>query len=112
MGLRIKQNRFAINLGFLYLELERRGIPYTLGDAYRDPRLHGKIGEKKSYGHRNSCHKLRLAQDINFFDSRGRLLRGDTLHREVHQWWTEKCGGALMIEHDANHYSFEHNGCR
>ena len=110
MSLSDKQNRFALNLAMLYLEIERIGIKYTLGDAFRDHRLHGKIGEKKGYGHKNSCHKLRLAQDINLFHPDGSLVTDDTYHRELHKWWTEKCGGSPMIEHDGNHYSFSHNG--
>lgn len=109
MGLRKKQSRFALNLAFLYLEIERRGWEATKGDAYRDPRVHGIMGEKKGYGHQDSCHKIRLAEDINLFID-GKFIVDDTGHRELHKFWEEKCGGAPMIEGDPNHYSYEHGG--
>jgi len=37
------------------------GYTITLGDAYRDPRLHGALGVRMGYGNAKSCHKLRLA---------------------------------------------------
>ena len=67
VSLRKKQSKFAINTAFLLLEAEKRGYEVTLGDAYRDHRLHGKYGEKAGYGHRNSNHKNRLAIDLNLF---------------------------------------------
>lgn len=103
------QNRFALNLGFLYLEFEKRGLIYTLGDSYRDPRVFGEVGESKGYGHKNSCHKLRLAQDINIIVD-GKLIEDDEYHRDMHEFWQFRCGGAKMIKHDPNHYSFKYRG--
>jgi len=111
MGLVAKQNRFALCLGLLYLEIERRGMVYTLGDCYRSPEVFGGIGERKGYGHPSSCHKYRLAQDINLFDADGGLIDDNKYHKELHAWWVVNCCGAPMIPHDSNHYSFAHNGC-
>lgn len=65
MSLRKKQSLFAFHVSRLNQYAVSKGYEVTLGDAYRDPRLHGAIGEKKGYGHSKSCHKLRLAQDLN-----------------------------------------------
>lgn len=111
MSLRKKQSRFALNCAFLVLEAEKMGYEVTEGDSYRDPRLHGEMGVKKGYGHRNSLHKLRLAKDYNLFKD-GRYITDDEGHRELHEWWVETCGGSPMIEGDPNHYSFEHEGVR
>lgn len=112
MGLVTKQNRFAVCMTRLENEITRRGLVYTRGDAFRAPKVFGEIGEKKGYGHPYSCHKYKLAQDLNIFHPDGSLVTDDTYHRELHDWWIVNCSGAPMIEHDPNHYSFEHNGCR
>jgi len=65
--LREKQSLFAFHVSRLIQHARELGYEVTLGDAYRDPRLHGALGEKKGYGHRNSCHKIRLAIDLNLF---------------------------------------------
>lgn len=110
-SLRQKQSRFAQMVGQLLLKAYEMGYEVTLGDAYRDPRLHGVIGEKKGYGHRNSCHKLRLAQDLNLFKD-GKWLQSTEDHRELGEWWEQqdplaRWGGRF---NDGNHYSFEHEG--
>lgn len=112
MGLVSKQNRFAICITRLEAEIARRGIVYTRGDAFRSPMVFGAVGEKKGYGHPYSCHKYKLAQDLNLFLPDGSLVEDDTYHRELHDWWIVNCGGAKMIKHDPNHYSFDHKGCR
>jgi hypothetical protein len=112
MGLREKQSRFAINVAMLILEAEKRGYSVTFGDCYRDPRTNGEMGVKRGYSHKNSTHKVRLAIDLNLFDSEGNYIRGVAGHAELHDWWVEKCGGSPMILGDPNHYSFEHNGVR
>ena len=109
MSLRNKQSRFALNIAFLILEAERLGYEVTFGDAFRDPRLHGNMGEKKGYSHANSTHKNRLAIDLNLFIA-GKYITDATGHKELHGFWVDKCGGAPMIEGDPNHYSYEHRG--
>ena len=87
------------------------GFEIRGGDLFRDPRLHGAHGEKLGYGHRNSCHKLKLAIDLNLFKD-GAFLQKTEDHRELGEWWEaqhELCrwGGRF---NDGNHYSLEHNG--
>ena len=87
------------------------GYEVTLGDAYRDPRLHGGIGVKMGYGHPKSCHKLRLAIDLNLFKN-GKFLTTTEDHRQLGEWW-ESIGGTWGGRfNDANHYSLEHEGMK
>ena len=67
MTLREKQSKFAKMAAELILKAYELGYEVTLGDAYRDTRLHGEFGVKKAYGAAKSFHKLRLAIDLNLF---------------------------------------------
>lgn len=89
------------------------GFEITLGDAYRDPRLHGGMGVKQGYGHSKSAHKIRLAIDLNLFKD-GVYIQDDTGHRQLGKWWVQQCpdcawGGEFG---DFNHYSFRHEGMK
>ena len=111
MTLREKQSLFAFHVSRLIQYARELGYEVTLGDAYRDPRLHGSIGEKKGYGHSKSCHKLRLAIDLNLFKD-GKFLGATEDHKELGEWWEKqhpfaRWGGRF---NDGNHYSFEHEG--
>lgn len=111
MNLRQKQSQFARMVGALIEKAYELGYEVTLGDAYRDPRLHGDIGVKKGYGHAKSCHKLRLAIDLNLFKD-GKFLSSSEDHRQLGEWW-ESVGGAWggkFKTPDGNHYSFTHEG--
>lgn len=89
------------------------GYEVTLGDAYRDPRVHGAIGVKQAYGHSKSAHKNRLAIDLNLFRD-GKFLDSTDAHRPLGEWWEaqgdeHRWGGRF---NDGNHYSFEHEGMK
>ena len=106
-----KQERFARALPGLLVAANSLA-PVRLGDLFRDPRVHGEMGVKMGYGHASSCHKLKLAIDINFVvDGKIDGPEIQALHERLHDWF-DKNGGAKRIPHDMNHYSFEHNGCR
>ena len=105
-----KQRRFSVAIAKLILAATEMGYEVTLGDAYRDPRLHGTLGEKKGYGHANSMHKSRLAVDLNLFKD-GKFLTDGASHSPLHDIWDD-FGGAKRIPWDMNHYSFEHEGMR
>lgn len=109
--LRQKQSRFARMVAGLIVQASMLGYEVTLGDAYRDPRLHGTVGEKKGYGHPKSCHKLRLAIDLNLFKD-GKFLTTTEGHRELGEWWEAQGGTWGGRFDDANHYSLEHEGMR
>lgn len=111
MTLREKQSLFARRVADLIIKAYELGFEITLGDAYRDPRLHGAIGEKKGYGHPKSCHKIRLAIDLNLFKD-GEFLTTTEAHRELGEWWESQGGTWGGRFKDANHYSMEDGGMK
>ena len=109
MNLREKQSKFARMVADLIIKAYDMGYEVTLGDAYRDPRVHGNIGVKMGYGHSKSCHKIRLAIDLNLFKD-GKFLEGSEAHKPLGEWW-EKQGGTWGGRfNDGNHYSLSHDG--
>jgi hypothetical protein len=113
MTLGQKQRQFMRVLPRLLDYLHSLGYECTEGDGHRNPKVFGEMGESMGYGHPNSCHKIKLAIDINLFRD-GVYLQGidaERGHNLLHDFW-DTLGGAERIKHDLNHYSFEHNGCR
>jgi len=113
MTLGEKQELFALMVADLLLKANDMGYKVRLGDAYRDPRVFGAIGEHKGYGFYKSCHKLRLAIDLNLFKD-GKYLTETEDHRPLGEWWEQqhelcRWGGRF---NDGNHYSFAHEGSR
>jgi hypothetical protein len=113
MSLRAKQSRFAKAVGGLILRAYEMGYEVTLGDAYRDPRVFGPIGQKRGYGHPSSAHKQRLAIDLNLFRD-GKFLSDSESHKPLGEWWESqdpdaRWGGRFE---DGNHYSFEDRGIK
>ncbi len=111
MTLGDKQRLFSMLLAELVLWAYDEGYEITYGDFYRDPRVHGQVGSKQSYSSSASCHKSRLAGDLNLFKD-GKYLTSTEDHRPLGEKWesmNELCrwGGHF---NDGNHYSFEHNG--
>lgn len=104
MTLRAQQSRFAEMAAALIQHAIALGYEVTLGDAYRDPRLHGAMGEKKGYGAANSYHKQRLAIDVNLFRD-GKYLEGTEAHRALGEWWESQGGTWGGRWNDGNHYS-------
>lgn len=109
--LRQKQSRFAGMVARLIDKAHEMGYEVTLGDAYRDPRLHGGLGVKQGYGHSKSCHKLRLAIDLNLFKN-GEFLQTSDAHKPLGEWWEAQGGTWGGRFHDGNHYSLEHEGMK
>lgn len=90
---------------------EQPGYAVTFGDAYRDPRVFGEVGEQKGYGRSRSNHKVRLAADLNLFVN-GVYQTSTESHRPLGEKWESmhplcRWGGRFG---DGNHYSFEHEG--
>lgn len=113
MSLRKLQSEFAALVPRLIDKAISMGYEVTLGDAYRDPRVHGALGVKMGYGHRSSGHKKRLAIDLNLFRD-GVFLAATEDHRPLGEWWEKqhplaRWGGRFE---DGNHYSFEHEGTK
>jgi hypothetical protein len=106
-----KQERFARAIPGLLQRAFELGFDVRLGDLFRDGRVFGAIGVYSGYGHKNSCHKLRLAIDLNLFKD-GKYLSKTEDHTELGEWWEaqgpdHRWGGRF---NDGNHYSIEHNG--
>ena len=111
MTLGERQRLFVIRIADLIRWAYENGYELTFGDAYRDPRLHGAVGEKLGYGATNSCHKIRLAIDFNLFKD-GKFLQDTESHRPLGEYW-ESIGGTWGGRfNDGNHYSFEWEGKR
>lgn len=106
-SLRQTQHDFARLIPRLIDKAIELGYEVTLGDAYRDPRVHGTLGVRKSYSHPYSAHKLRLAIDLNLFRD-GEYLETTDDHRPLGEWWEQqdlRCRWGGRFD-DGNHYSF------
>ena len=111
MTLGDKQRQFSRMIAELIITAYSMGYEITLGDAYRDPRVFGKLGERKGYGRSTSLHKQRLAIDLNLFKD-GRYLTTTADHAPIGEVW-ESMGGSWGGRYDdGNHYSFAHEGMR
>ena len=111
MSLTDKQHDFCYLTSLFILLLYQRGYKLTYGDAYRDPRAHGEVGMKKAYGRSRSCHKSRLALDLNLFKD-GEYLTETSQYLEAGQLWESldpRCRWGGRFD-DGNHFSFEHRG--
>jgi len=103
-----QQQRLFVRLqAQLVLWVYERGYELSFGDAFRDPRVHGEYGEKKSYSSSLSKHKQRIAVDYNLFIS-GEYQTTTEAWREIGEHWEtmhELCswGGRFG---DGNHLSF------
>jgi D-alanyl-D-alanine carboxypeptidase len=109
--LRQKQWRFVRMLNALVQYAESMGYELSIGDGFRDPRVHGAIGEKVGYGHPKSAHKYRLAQDYNLFLG-GKWLDKTADFEPLGLFW-ESIGGTWGGRfQDGNHFSLEHEGIK
>lgn len=106
-----KQRRFTQMLAQLVVYAYSIGYELTYGDAYRDPRVHGDMGEKVGYSSANSNHKQRLAVDFNLFKD-GEYLTQSEDYLPLGEYW-EFLGGTWGGRFDdGNHFSLEHNGVK
>ena len=111
MTLSEQQRLFAKQLPKLINKAHALGFEVTLGDAYRDARVFGDVGEKKGYGKSFSLHKSRLAIDLNLFKN-GKYLTKTSDHKPLGEWWEAQhpmnfWGGRID---DGNHYSMSWDG--
>ncbi len=113
MSERQMQTEFARLVPRLIDQAFAMGYEVTLGDAYRDPRVFGPLGQSRGYGHPSSAHKRRMALDLNLFRN-GAFLGTTEAHRPLGEWWEKqhpsaRWGGRFG---DGNHYSFEYEGVK
>ena len=109
MTLGSKQRKFTLMIAQLIQWAYEQGYELTVGDAYRDPRLHGQVGEKRGYGAAGSLHKERLAIDLNLFKD-GKFLTATEDHKPLGEKWESMGGSWGGRFNDGNHYSLEHQG--
>ena len=99
MTLRQKQSKFAYDISILILFIYSKGYSVTFGDAARIDRK----------GHiKGSKHYIRLAIDLNLFDSNGKYLRKTEDHKIFGEFWESmghKWGGRFKNK-DGNHYEY------
>jgi len=113
MTLGQKQRLFMSLLPRLIDYIYDQGYECTIGDGFRDPRSHGKMGEEGVYGRARSAHKHRLAIDLNLFKD-GEYLTTTEDHRPFGEYWERlhifnEWGGHFD---DGNHYSMMHEGVK
>lgn len=115
MTLSEKQRRFTLLVGKLIEWAYQNGYELTFGDAYRDPRAHGAVGEKVGYSSASSNHKIRLAVDFNLFKD-GQYQTDSAVYRPLGLYWESldpMCAwGGRFSTPDGNHFSFAHEGRR
>ncbi len=111
MRLGEKQELFSKLIAQHIIWLYNKGYKVRCGDFFRDPRVHGKVGEKKGYGHIYSMHKDKCAADLNLFKD-GKYLTKTQDHLESGRKWESRhelaCWGGRFG--DGNHYSLTHDG--
>ena len=105
------QRKFTLMIAQFVIFAYSKGYELTYGDAYRDPRVFGNVGEKQGYGRASSLHKMRLAVDFNLFKD-GKFLQSTDDHKELGEFW-ESLGGTWGGRFDdGNHYSLKYRGLR
>lgn len=104
-----KQRMFTLMVAELTQYAYHLGYELSVGDFYRDPRVHGKWGVKNSYSAAHSVHKERLAGDLNLFIN-GVYQTSTEAHKPLGEYW-EAMGGTWGGRfNDGNHYSIPHGG--
>ena len=101
MGLRQKQSDFVRSLGKLIDYAYGRGYEFTIGDAYRDPRV------VFPYSSPNSAHRQRLAVNLNLF-VKGEWITSSTTpeYEDIGGYW-ESIGGIWGGRfNDGNHFEW------
>lgn len=111
MRLGEQQELFSKLIAQHMLWLIKQGYEIRCGDFFRDPRVHGAVGEKKAYGASYSMHKDKCAADLNLFWD-GKYLNKTSDHLESGEKWESRheltaWGGRW---NDGNHYSLTRDG--
>lgn len=108
-----KQRVFTIMIAELIQYAYAEGYELTVGDFYREPKLHGTFGVKNSYSAARSVHKVRLAADLNLFKD-GKYLTSTEDHKFLGEYWEAMGGtwGGRFSSPDGNHYSLPYQGAK
>jgi hypothetical protein len=116
-SLRPRQEVFTRNIAKLIEHIFSIGMTCTFGDAFRSEEQ-AKLNAEKGVGIKNSLHCIRLAVDLNLFDSAGKYLKECTPdYTSVGQYWESlhadnRWGGFFNTKYhgraaDPNHYEMK-----
>ena len=118
MKLGAKQEVFSRLMCQLVTHMHEQGYEVRMGEVWRS-KAAAEDNARRGVGIVNSCHRLKIALDINLF------LDGDYLtttedHRVFGEFWeglgaahgVNTCWGGRFKRRDGNHYSIEHNGVK
>lgn len=105
------QWKFTRMLPKLFAQAHALGYEATLGDGFRDSRLHGDFGVKRGYGAAKSQHKRRLAIDLLLFKD-GKYLTDTKDYAPLGLWWEQQGGAWGGRFEDGNHFSLEYQGAK
>jgi hypothetical protein len=102
-----QQTIFAKNVAQLILFIEDSGKHCTFGEAYRSPEQ-AAIYAKEGKGIKNSLHCLRLAVDLNLFDSNFTYRIDAEFYMPVADYWkklhVQNRAGIDFHKVDSNHF--------
>ena len=106
------QELFSYLMARHILWLYSQGYRVRGGDWFRDPRVHGAVGENESYSHPYSMHKSKCAFDINLISKGGKYIETTQGHLFSGRKWEKRhpltvWGGRF---NDGNHYSMTYQG--
>lgn len=114
MTLGEKQELFAVLLGRLLLEVDRRGYASRVGEVYRPPET-ARIYAERGTGIVNSLHTLKLAVDL-FLSVDGRVIWDGPPYALLGEWWNAQhelaSWGGHFARRDVYHFSVSHRGIR
>lgn len=102
------QRHLGAALPVLELYMQFQGYQLVSEDAYRNPTVYGKFGEKKFYAARYSVHKLKLARDYSVFKDGVYLTKkkANVAFSMMHDL-ADTMGLAKRIPGDLGHFSMQ-----
>ena len=113
MSLQLRQAIFAQNVAKLIQHINSVGYSCTLGDAMRSPEV-AEANAKAGIGIASSLHCVRLAIDLNLFDSDGKYLDKCTdQYSSIGQYWESlnddnRWGGFFTTKYHGKLADFNH----
>jgi hypothetical protein len=108
-----KQILFARSISVFILWIEEQGYGVTVGEFFR-PQFVADIYAKEGKGVANSVHSLRLAADLNIFDSQGNMMTTPSAVAMKWESYSDEMNifraGLNFKNVDADHFSIEYQG--
>lgn len=106
------QQKFAEMSVSLYQFILTKGWKFTYGETYRSP-IKAEENAEAHTGIANSLHTLKLAVDLNIFNSVGMFETFEDF-RPIGEYWESIGGswGGRFKNQDCDHFSLSFNGVR